>query len=237
MNEDDLATLLSAPLTAGQDAKNEAFSHLVDGQSALVQSLQLEQRRTVALHGSDSKHATMVQALLASRQEAANNTTTSATQASTPSPLADPQLFIVYGTVFNKAGAGMKDVDVSAATDKGNILLTTTTDTNGAYTLRLSSDSYQPPASAGTGRKKKSREETIVLEVARGVGEHVEGAEDLIEGEGGRENPASKQRTPPAPTTFHLLASDKKKTFLLTSDVTFEFQAGKLAYQDLTAPV
>jgi hypothetical protein len=230
MDPNQLADALSVPLTSSQALKTTGFDHAVDQQTALLQGLQLEQRRAAALHGPDSKKAQNIQAFAAAHQQSLSITQTASTTAQTRTPLPNPQEFIIYGFVYNQAGAGTADIDVSAADDKGVILLTTTSDSAGSYALHIA-------AQTSGGRTPRGHEHGFmndVREIVEDVEEVAEKAEEFVMGDD-RKQGETKQ--PPAPVMLHLVASDRKKTFLVQSLATFQFQAGKLAYQDLTVPL
>jgi hypothetical protein len=230
MDPNQLADALSVPLTSGQALKTSGFDHAVDQQTALLQGLQLEQRRAAALHGADSKKAQNIQAFAAAHQQSLSITQTASTTAGTRTPLPNPQEFIIYGFVYNQAGAGSSDIDVSAADDKGTILLTTTSDSDGSYALHIA-------AQTSGGRTPRGHEHGFIYEireVVEEVEEVAETAEKLVIGD---DRKPDETKPPPTPVMLRLVASDKKKTFMVQSSATFQFQAGKLAYQDLTVPL
>jgi hypothetical protein len=221
MDPTQLADTLSAPLTKGQTVKTAALNHAVDQQTALVDALALEQQRAAALHGKDSKKAQQLQAFVATRQQGLTQTQTAATTAKTRTPIANPQEFIIYGYVYGQSGGPAGDVIVGAADANGTILQNATSDSDGSYAVHI------PAAQSQTGYRPPHHE-SMFHEV-------IEKIEECVEGEDGEHKPG--QTAPPPPVTLHLVASDSKKTFQVQSPDTFQFEAGKLAYEDLTVPV
>ncbi|MEP6714005.1 MAG: carboxypeptidase-like regulatory domain-containing protein [Terriglobia bacterium] len=223
MDPNQLADILSAPLTSGQTLKSTAFDHAVDRQSNLLEGLQLEQRRAAALHGPDSKRAQRLQAYVAIRQQALTEARTTASRAQAPAPIPNPQEFIIYGFVYGQSGAPVGDIDVSATDQNGAIVQSAASDATGYYALHVGAarSSQAPP--------KSSHREGIIHEAM----EVAEKIEKVVE-----EDVCNQHKTPPPPpATLHLVASDRKRTFQIQSAETFQYEPGKLAYLDLTVPV
>lgn len=202
MDPNQLADLLSTPLTSGQTLKSTAFDHAVERQSDLLDGLQLEQRRAAALHGPDSKRAQRLQAYVAVREQSLADTQTTASRAQAPAPIPNLQEFIIYGFVYGPSGAPVGDIEVSAADEKGAILQSATSDATGYYAVHVGATRSTQP-----GPRTGHPHEGII------------------------------HSAPPAAATLHLVASDRKKTFQIQSQETFQYEPGKLAYLDLTVPV
>ncbi|HEX4274619.1 MAG TPA: carboxypeptidase-like regulatory domain-containing protein [Bryobacteraceae bacterium] len=207
MDINEIAKILATPLTESQTLKNAAFSHAADRQSAVVEGLQLEQRRAAALHGNNSAQTLRIQALLAARQQSLSSLQTAAATASARAPLANPQEFIIYGHVYNEAGAPAADVNVSAVDEKGAVLQTTESDAKGSWVLHIGPSVKTGYPAGGTTTDAPTQ---------------------------GSGKKATSQ--PPPVATFNVEAQDKKKTYRVVAPATFTFQAGKLAYLDLIVP-
>jgi len=225
MDASEIAQKLSATLSKGQAVKTSALGQATTHQGAVVQALQLEQQRTEALHGPGSQKFQTVQALAAAHASSLAQTQATATRAQARAPLPNPKEFIIYGYVTDESGAPLKDVDVSVADAKGSILKTDTTIADGSYALHIS---------AATEHHKPCKEEGGLEQFIEKVEDVVEkGAEEIFEDEGERRSGAG-QAAPASP--LKLMASDQRKTFLIQSPTEFQFELGKLAYQDLTVP-
>jgi hypothetical protein len=218
MQPNEIAQVLTAPLTNGQTAKTAAFGKVVDRQNALAQSLQLEQKRTIALHGAGSSKAQTVQRLLAAHQQSLTTVQAAATRAQTRAPLPNPEEYIIYGNVRGITGTAVPNVDVSVSDANGAVVQTTTTDTDGSYALRVTSDELGGE-SKGDGKSSGDAE-----------AQHDESAKGRTRG-----RTRSKRLQPSA--ALHLAASDKQRTYNVEVPTTFQFELGRLAYQDLTVPV
>jgi hypothetical protein len=216
MEDNEIVEKLSTPLTQGQAAKISALNHATGSQSALVQAFQLEQRRAAALHGAGSQREQVIASFVTAHQNSLAQTQATARRAQARAPLANPQEYIIYGNVTDPSGAPAPQIDVSAADEKGTILKTDTTGADGSYALHIT-------AAAGHG----GHEPYGLGQVFKEVEEFIEGKED--------EEKKGAQAQPLGP--LKLLASDKKKTFLIQTLAVFQFELGKLANQDLTVPV
>jgi hypothetical protein len=207
MEPNEIANALSAPLINGQEAKSTAFSHAVDRQQLVIHALQIEQRRAAALHGPESAGAQRIQAMLNihGRSFAATQAESARAQARTPQP--NPQEFIIYGYVTNKAGAPVSGVEVSAVDEKGVTVRTASAEDTGAFAIHIT----RPGTRTSAAAKSKA---------GAGAAKSKTGAE------------ASRQTI----TTLHLVARDKKQTFQTEGTVTFQFELGKLGYEDLVVP-
>jgi hypothetical protein len=200
METNEIAQALSAPLIKGQEAKSTAFSLAVDRQQAIIHALQIEQRRAAALHGPQSARAQRIQALLDIHAQSLAATQTESTRAQARTPQPNPQEFIIYGYVTNKAHAPVSGIEVSAVDEKGVTVRTASTDNTGAFAIHIAKPRARASGAAGSeaGTKVSSRQ-TL--------------------------------------TTLHLVARDKKKTFRTEGTMTFQFEPGKLAYEDMVVPL
>jgi hypothetical protein len=209
MEPSDLAKLLSAPLTEGQKLKTDLLAHVAEQQSGLAKALDLEQRRTAALHGKGSDKARKLMALVSAHQEslAATNAASAGARARVPQPNA--REFIIYGYVLSEEGVAVPKVNVSATDDKETIIQTAVTDADGSYALHVGGSEEPPDESAKSARPSATR----------------------------RAAQSGGQKQQPTPPILRLLASDKKKTFLIRSQDTFTLELGKLAYQELRVPI
>src|SRR5262249_36730782 len=91
MDGNEIAQKLSTPVTNGQAFKVDALNHAASLQGALVQALQIEQRRAAALHGADSQHAQTVEAYAAAHQFSLSQIQAVSTRAQIRAPLPNPQ--------------------------------------------------------------------------------------------------------------------------------------------------
>ncbi len=222
MDPNHLADTLSAPPERAEPRLPHSITLWIGRPRSSVDcSLQ---RRAAALHVPDSKKAQTLQAYVTMRQQSLTDTQTTSSQAQAPVPIANPQEFIIYGYVYGRSGAPAANIIVSAADEKGNIFQTTNSDATGSYALHIAAASSQ---TTGTGYRSV-RHESILHEV-------IEKIEECVEGEDGSERPPGTT-APPPPVTLHLVATDQKKTFQIQSPTMFQFEAGKLAYQDLNVP-
>jgi hypothetical protein len=211
MQTDEITQFVGTPLTNGQSAKAASLGQTVNQQATLVQGLQLEQKRTVALHGKGSAKAAKVQGLLTAHQNALSRFQTAAKSAQVRAPLANPQEYIIYGYVRDAAGNAAANVDVTVTNDDGAVVQTTTSGNDGWYALHLKSD---VPEKACAENEEPSEESPK-----------------------SRARSSSRSKRSQAPSTeLHLWAADKKQTYNVESPSSFQFELGKLAYQDLTVP-
>jgi hypothetical protein len=200
METNDIAQALSTPLTESQEATSTAYRYAVERQQAVIQTLQLEQRRAGALHGPESPKAQRIQALLDMRGQSLAFLQSQATQAQARAPQPSPAEFIIYGHVANNAGKAVSGIEVAAVDDKGTVVRTASTDTTGAFAIHIAKGGARAAGSTASDTTTKSSKQTAV-------------------------------------GNLQLIARDKKKTFQVSGVVTFQFEPGKLGYEDLVVPL
>jgi hypothetical protein len=160
MQTTDIAQALSAPLTESQESTSTAYQHAVNRQQAVIQTLQMEQRRAAALHGPESPRVQRIQTLVNLHQQslALVQSQAARTQARTPQP--NPQEFIIYGYVTSKSGAAASGIEVAAVDDKGTLVRAASTDNTGAYAIHIPKPGSRTTGTAAseTGTKASSKQ-------------------------------------------------------------------------------
>ena len=199
METNDIAQALSAPLTDSQEATSTAYRHAVDRQQAVIQTLEIEQRRAAALYGPESPKTQRIQALTDLRGQSLAVLRSQAARAQAHTPQPNPQEFIIYGNVTDKASKAVSGIEVAAVDEKDTVVRAASTDNTGAFAIHI--------AKAGSRTTGTATSETAPKSSKQMVG------------------------------NLHLIARDKKKTFQISGAVTFQFEPGKLGYEDLMVPL